>query len=80
VIAWATWRYASLHHRLIDPGLSDRVIRHHLRMALVAVAVFAVGVIVSAFGRTAATMGVLLSFVSLLAFLVLSVRDWWEPR
>ena len=80
IVAWTTWRYASHERRLVSQDLPDRVVRHHLVVPLAAVLVFLVVAIVSAFGRTAATVATVLSYVALLVFLLLSVRDWWEPE
>lgn len=79
IVAWLTWWYASWNHRLVDPDLPDAVIRRHLLHPLAAAAVFLLVIAAAGLGRTAATAAVVLSYAALAAFLVVSIRDWWEP-
>jgi uncharacterized membrane protein len=75
----ALWGYASGGHRLVDPALPPRVVRHYWRLILGGVLAPALLLGLVALGVQRLVSPLLLSYLVVLGYVVLGVLDWREP-
>ncbi|MDQ3810472.1 MAG: TMEM175 family protein [Chloroflexota bacterium] len=79
VVSFAMWWYASAGHRLVDPSLDPRVIRHYMLLGLGGVVGPALLLGLLALGVQRVISPLILSYVVTLGYVVLGVFGWWEP-
>ena len=79
LVSVVMWWYASAKHRLVDPSLEPQVIHHYLRLVLGGVVGPGLVLGLVALGVQRVVSPLILSYVVVLAYVVLGVLGWWEP-
>ena len=74
------WWYASAGHRLVDRGLSPRLIRHYRLLILGGVLAPLLMFGLLALGVQRLVSPLLLGSLVTLTYIALGLFDWWEPR
>jgi TMEM175 potassium channel family protein len=79
LMMWALWWYMSSGHRLVDPGLSPRVIRRHHLISAGVPASFVVLMVLVALGVGRFVNPLLLAYLLAFGYVVLGVVEGREP-
>ncbi len=83
---WAMWWYATTQHRLVDPKLASRLVRHYRRVLGVPAVVFVLGTLLAAMTlivpalKPLFALFVAVAYLVAVSYIVLAVREIWEPR